>query len=103
MKLPTAHWALSRPLEQLAVELTVYCNPQCKMGSGWGVRLLDRLVSAHLVGRAPAGRALLGAAGRRCRQRERGDGEGGAHVPPARDRVAGGRDGRTHARGWAWR
>jgi len=38
MKLPTAHWALSRPLEQLAVELTVYCNLQCKMCSVWELR-----------------------------------------------------------------
>jgi MoaA/NifB/PqqE/SkfB family radical SAM enzyme len=32
------HWALSRPLEQLAVELTVYCNLQCKMCSVWELR-----------------------------------------------------------------
>lgn len=39
MKLPLApHWALSRPLEQLAVELTVYCNLQCKMCSVWELR-----------------------------------------------------------------
>ena len=42
MKLPVhrpgSHWALSRPLEQLAVELTVYCNLQCKMCSVWELR-----------------------------------------------------------------
>ena len=38
MKLPQAHWALARPLEQLAVELTVYCNLQCKMCSVWELR-----------------------------------------------------------------
>ncbi|HEY1954153.1 MAG TPA: radical SAM protein [Polyangiaceae bacterium] len=32
------HWALARPLEQLAVELTVYCNLQCKMCSVWELR-----------------------------------------------------------------
>lgn len=32
------HWALSRPLDQLAVELTVYCNLQCKMCSVWELR-----------------------------------------------------------------
>lgn len=32
------HWALTRPLEQLAVELTVYCNLQCKMCSVWELR-----------------------------------------------------------------
>jgi MoaA/NifB/PqqE/SkfB family radical SAM enzyme len=36
--LPGAHWALERPLEQLAVELTVYCNLQCKMCSVWELR-----------------------------------------------------------------
>jgi len=35
---PGSHWALSRPLEQLAVELTVYCNLQCKMCSVWELR-----------------------------------------------------------------
>ena len=30
--------ALTRPLEQLAVELTVYCNLQCKMCSVWEIR-----------------------------------------------------------------
>ncbi len=32
------HWALTRSLEQLAVELTVYCNLQCKMCSVWELR-----------------------------------------------------------------
>jgi radical SAM protein with 4Fe4S-binding SPASM domain len=30
--------ALTRPLDQLAVELTVYCNLQCKMCSVWEIR-----------------------------------------------------------------
>jgi MoaA/NifB/PqqE/SkfB family radical SAM enzyme len=38
MQPPKPHWALSRPLEQLAVELTVYCNLQCKMCSVWELR-----------------------------------------------------------------
>lgn len=33
---PSRH--LTRPLEQLAVELTVYCNLQCKMCSVWELR-----------------------------------------------------------------
>ncbi len=33
-----AHPALARPLDQLAVELTVYCNLQCKMCSVWEIR-----------------------------------------------------------------
>lgn len=37
-KAPKPHWALARPLEQLAVELTVYCNLQCKMCSVWELR-----------------------------------------------------------------
>jgi len=37
-KPPKPHWAISRPLEQLAVELTVYCNLQCKMCSVWEIR-----------------------------------------------------------------
>ena len=37
-KPPKPHWALARPLEQLAVELTVYCNLQCKMCSVWELR-----------------------------------------------------------------
>jgi MoaA/NifB/PqqE/SkfB family radical SAM enzyme len=32
------HGALTRPLDQLAVELTVYCNLQCKMCSVWELR-----------------------------------------------------------------
>jgi radical SAM protein with 4Fe4S-binding SPASM domain len=34
----TASRTLTRPLEQLAVELTVYCNLQCKMCSVWEIR-----------------------------------------------------------------
>jgi len=33
-----AHKALTRSLDQLAVELTVYCNLQCKMCSVWEIR-----------------------------------------------------------------
>ena len=32
------HKALTRSLDQLAVELTVYCNLQCKMCSVWELR-----------------------------------------------------------------
>jgi radical SAM protein with 4Fe4S-binding SPASM domain len=50
--------ALTRPLEQLAVELTVYCNLQCKMCSVWELRehgvpleLAKRLLDdAHALG-----------------------------------------------------
>jgi MoaA/NifB/PqqE/SkfB family radical SAM enzyme len=31
-------WALERPLEELAVELTVYCNLQCRMCSVWEIK-----------------------------------------------------------------
>ena len=34
----TASRTLTRPLDQLAVELTVYCNLQCKMCSVWEIR-----------------------------------------------------------------
>lgn len=38
-KLPLApHPALTRPLEEIAIELTVYCNLKCKMCSVWELR-----------------------------------------------------------------
>lgn len=35
---PKHAWALERPLEELAVELTVYCNLQCRMCSVWEIK-----------------------------------------------------------------
>jgi len=58
MPLLTPHWALARPLEQLAVELTVYCNLKCKMCSVWEIRehgvplelAKQMLADAHALG-----------------------------------------------------
>jgi len=35
---PSAHPALSRPLDELAIELTVHCNLRCEMCSVWELR-----------------------------------------------------------------
>jgi len=38
LKVLGAHPALSRPLEEIAIELTVYCNLKCQMCSVWELR-----------------------------------------------------------------